>query len=40
MLGEREEASRLAERAGILAEQWGMTAYLRWLREQRDRLGF
>jgi hypothetical protein len=40
VLGEREEASRLAERAGILAEQWGMPAYLRWLREQRDRLGF
>jgi hypothetical protein len=40
VLGEREEASRLAERAGTLAEGWGMTAYLRWLREQRDRLGF
>ncbi len=40
VLGEREEAARLAERAGILADRWGMTAYLRWLREQRERLGF
>jgi DNA-binding SARP family transcriptional activator len=40
VLGEREEAARLAERAVILAEEWGMTAYLRWMREQRERLGF
>ncbi|HEX6917667.1 MAG TPA: hypothetical protein VF140_06275 [Phycicoccus sp.] len=40
VLGERAEAAALAERAAGLAERWGMTAYLRWLREQRDRLGF
>jgi hypothetical protein len=34
------EATELAERAATLADRWGMTAYLRWLREQRERLGF
>jgi hypothetical protein len=40
VLGEAAEATELAERAATLADRWGMTAYLRWLREQRERLGF
>ena len=38
MLGEREEATALAERAEALATRWGMMAYLRWFAE-RNRLG-
>ncbi|GAA4396756.1 hypothetical protein GCM10023168_01010 [Fodinibacter luteus] len=40
VLGEREEATVLAERAQALAGRWGMTAYLRWFTEERTRLGF
>ena len=40
VLGERQEAARLAERAESLGERWGMTAYLRWLAERRDTLRF
>ncbi len=40
VLGERQEAARAADRAESLARRWGMTAYLRWLAEQRAHLGF
>ncbi len=40
VLGEREEATALAERAEALASRWRMTAYLRWFAEERNRLGF
>lgn len=40
VLGERREATALADRADALATQWGMTAYLRWLATERARLGF
>ncbi|HSO66078.1 MAG TPA: hypothetical protein VLQ78_13345, partial [Ornithinibacter sp.] len=40
VVGEREEAGALAERAEALATRWGMTAYLRWLAERRAHLGF
>ncbi len=40
VLGERAEASQLADRAVALATRWTMPAYLRWLGDLRDRLGF
>ena len=40
VLGEREEATALAERAEALASRWRMTAYLRWFTGERNRLGF
>ena len=40
VVGEREEATALAERAEALASRWRMTAYLRWFAVERNRLGF
>ena len=34
VVGEREEATALAERAEALATRWGMMAYLRWFAER------
>lgn len=38
-LGATHEASRLADRAEMLAERWDLSAYTRWLRGHRARLG-
>jgi hypothetical protein len=40
VLGERVEATALADRAEALATRWAMTAYLRWLAERRAHLRF
>jgi hypothetical protein len=40
VLGERAEATALADRAEALATRWRMTAYLHWLAGWRERLGF
>lgn len=40
VLGDREEASALADRAEALATQWGQAAYLEWLAERRRRHAF
>ena len=40
VLGERQEATRFADRAESLAQRWGMSAYLRWLAERRATLRF
>jgi hypothetical protein len=40
VLGEREEATGLAQRAEQLAARWGMTAYQRWFADTRARLAF
>ena len=40
VVGEREEATVLADRAEALAGRWGMTAYLRWFAERRGTLRF
>ena len=38
--GETDLARRHADDAEQLAEQWRIPLFTRWLREQRDRLGF
>ncbi|WP_030528883.1 BTAD domain-containing putative transcriptional regulator [Phycicoccus jejuensis] len=40
VLGETEEAARLADRAELMADRWGMSAYTRMLTGERARLGF
>ena len=39
-LGEAERAGPLADAALTMAAEWGFTAYVAWLRECRERLGF
>jgi hypothetical protein len=39
-VGETDEAAKRADAALALAEDWGFTAYLDWLREGRKRMGF
>ena len=39
VLGEREEAAAVAERAEALARRWGMSAYLRMVRRLAGPLG-
>ena len=39
-LGETERAGLLADAALTMAAEWGFTAYVAWLRECRERLGF
>ena len=39
-LGELERAGRSADAALTMAEEWGFTAYVAWLRDSRTRLGF
>ncbi len=39
-LGDREDAGRLADRALVQADEWGLPAYREWLLAQRSRLGF
>jgi hypothetical protein len=39
-VGERQLASRHAEEAERLAEEWGIPLFTKWFREQRDRYGF
>ena len=38
--GERELATRHADDAEQLAEEWEIPLFTQWLREQRDRFGF
>jgi hypothetical protein len=40
VVGERAEATALADRAEALATRWGMVAYLRWFAERRSHLSF
>ncbi len=39
-IGETDEAAERADAALAQAEEWGFTAYVEWLLEQRKRLGF
>jgi hypothetical protein len=39
VLGRREDAARHADAARGLAEQWGLTEVVRWLEDERTRLG-
>ena len=39
-LGELERAGRCADAAATMAEEWGFTGYVAWLRDNRTRLGF
>jgi hypothetical protein len=40
VVGERDAATALADRAVALATRWGMPAYQRWFAGERSRLGF